>query len=1514
HGGAGGFASIWFQWTAPMDGYLTVDTFGSNFDTVLAMYTGTAVDALTLVFANDDWGGPQSRMGDVPVTAGAIYHIAVDGWLGATGAVTLNVSFWDGTDTTPPQITIVTPGEGATYVLNGIVPANYACEDGALGSGVASCIGDVVVSEPIDTSTLGAHAFSVTATDVAGNSGTATANYTVSGTDTTPPVVTLSTPADGAVYAIGASITVAYDCVDEPLGTGIATCAGDLPDAAALDTSTLGSFTFSVSGTDNAGNVTTVTSSYTIIVSPANDNFASAVVLAGDTGTWNGTNVGATTESGEPDHVYLPTGASIWFRWTAQVDGYLTVDTFGSDFNTLLAMYTGASVDALTVVAENINAWPSLQSELLNVPVTAGTTYSIAVDGYFGEAGMVTLNWWFGEQFDFEPPVITLWDPDDGAVYPQGTPVWAGYSCYDPQPSTGLVSCAGPVPSGTLLDSSVPGSYSFTVTATDGAGNVATATVNYIIAANPPNDDFDDATILATEGTVSGTNVGATEVPTEPMHGGVLGGTSVWFRWTAPADGFLSADTMGSDFDTVLAIYSGATVDALTEIDSNDDAVGAQSAVHDAPVSAGVVYSIAITGAWGDTGNYTLNWTFLELNDVTPPLVTIASPAEGDLYFEGTSVDAVYYCTDEHLGSGIDTCIGDVENLAFIDTLTSGPKTFTVTGTDNWGNVTVETVNYTVLPFTNDDFANALPISGSGNLIAINVGATKEAGEPAHAGDPGGASVWFRWTAPRDAFLTVHTLLSPFDTTLAIYTGLSVDALTEVASNNDAVGQQSRVRDVPVTEGQTYHIVVDGVGGATGQIGLGWVEFTGPTFTEITPQTDPLWVTDLAHDFVLNAAAPADVDGDGDLDLAVIGYFVEYSVGVEERLVVFMNEGPDVDGNWFFTTQEVPLNGLFSNESDLAWGDFDGDGDPDLAVGAEGATELYLNDAGTLVPIATDLPGYQEDSNYSNAYDLRSLSWADYDNDADLDLLIPSIFDPAISVFRTALMRNDGPDGAGGWLFTEVASQLDGTVHAQTAWADHDGDGDLDLFMANMDNLLGNGFVRTYRNDNGVFTSAEPLGNLSITYGMGDWSDYDGDGDLDILVVGLVLDIDGQYKTLLRIFKNEAGVYQPHTIVYSSFFPWLDLSAATWADYDNDGDVDILLTGQVIGPENLEGKSEVYVNDGGEFVPLARELPAPLDSSGDGGAFTWFDVDGDGDLDYFVAGAYWVPNGNNQIERQMHLYRNDSIEPNQPPSAPTGLNAVQDGNTVTVSWNVAQDDATTAQAITYDLEVYAQAQPTTEHGRLPEPGSISTATSWSLQGLTPGTYTWKVRAVDSAFNGSLTVESSFIVEDNADVDGDGVSAGGDNCPLVFNPNQADVDLDGVGDACDNCLASANLNQIDADGDGVGDICDCAPSDSAGGRPATIHGAFAEAMAGGATLFGWDPEPLADRYDLVRGTLSDPAVRVCATSQDPDPTDTEYVEVATPAAGEGWFYLVSGVDDQCGDRGPWGDGRADDVCP
>ena len=128
-----------------------------------------------------------------------------------------------------------------------------------------------------------------------------------------------------------------------------------------------------------------------------------------------------------------------------------------------------------------------------------------------------------------------------------------------------------------------------------------------------------------------------------------------------------------------------------------------------------------------------------------------------------------------------------------------------------------------------------------------------------------------------------------------------------------------------------------------------------PTFTEVTPLSDSLWVTDENTDFWINAVAPADVDGDGDLDLAVIGFYVVYFESAEDRLVLFLNEGLGPDGRWTFT-HRVALNGLTAGASGLAWGDFDQDGDPDLAAGSNGATVIYRNDAGFLTALPNALP------------------------------------------------------------------------------------------------------------------------------------------------------------------------------------------------------------------------------------------------------------------------------------------------------------------------------------------------------------------------------------------------------------------------------------------------------------------------------------------------------------------------------------------------------------------------------
>src|SRR5205823_6541336 len=96
----------------------------------------------------------------------------------------------------------------------------------------------------------------------------------------------------------------------------------------------------------------------------------------------------------------------------------------------------------------------------------------------------------------------------------------------------------------------------------------------------PPNDDFAAAQALSgPTGTVSGSTVGATKEPGEPNHAGDAGGASVWYSWAAPATGQFSFETCGSDFDTVLAVYTGATLAALVPVTANDDSCGIQSRV-----------------------------------------------------------------------------------------------------------------------------------------------------------------------------------------------------------------------------------------------------------------------------------------------------------------------------------------------------------------------------------------------------------------------------------------------------------------------------------------------------------------------------------------------------------------------------------------------------------------------------------------------------------------------------------------------------------------------------------------------------------------------------------------------------------------------------------------------------------------------------------------------------------------------------------------------------------------------
>lgn len=122
-----------------------------------------------------------------------------------------------------------------------------------------------------------------------------------------------------------------------------------------------------------------------------NDNFNNAIAFTGPAAFANSHNNGATKQAGEPNHAANNSGGgSLWWTWTPSTSGPATIDTIGSDFDTLLGVYTGNAVNQLTIIAQNDDS-SGLQSRV-QFNATAGTLYRIAVDGYSGSRGLIRLN------------------------------------------------------------------------------------------------------------------------------------------------------------------------------------------------------------------------------------------------------------------------------------------------------------------------------------------------------------------------------------------------------------------------------------------------------------------------------------------------------------------------------------------------------------------------------------------------------------------------------------------------------------------------------------------------------------------------------------------------------------------------------------------------------------------------------------------------------------------------------------------------------------------------------------------------------------------------------------------------------------------------------------------------------------------------------------------------------------------------------------------------------------------
>jgi hypothetical protein len=162
-------------------------------------------------------------------------------------------------DTTPPTVTLTKPAAGGIYAQNATVYANYSCSD---ASGIAACVGTVANGAAFPTQALGAQDFKVKGYDNAGNKTEVVHTYTV--VDKTKPVITISTPKNGATYKKNSAVFAQFTCYDT--GTGIASCDGTVSNGSNLPTGTTGTKTFKVTAQDEAGNTASKTVTYYVVV------------------------------------------------------------------------------------------------------------------------------------------------------------------------------------------------------------------------------------------------------------------------------------------------------------------------------------------------------------------------------------------------------------------------------------------------------------------------------------------------------------------------------------------------------------------------------------------------------------------------------------------------------------------------------------------------------------------------------------------------------------------------------------------------------------------------------------------------------------------------------------------------------------------------------------------------------------------------------------------------------------------------------------------------------------------------------------------------------------------------------------------------------------------------------------------------------------------------------------------------------------------------------------------------